>query len=149
MAKKTFVDWLYTTAPGRMTLKVLLYTGALKPVSYTHLDVYKRQIWYPQPCTLCRAVRFCSLLIWCTGSMRLMSMRQMCIRDSPTIYSSPALPMAAAWPLWKRWTFSPSIVTLRAHPRGQPIHVKFLSSMILCLLNLYRNCAGDVYKRQV
>ena len=30
MAKKSFVDWLYTTAPGRMTLKVLLYTGALK-----------------------------------------------------------------------------------------------------------------------
>lgn len=28
--KKSFVDWLYTTAPGRMTLKVLLYTGALK-----------------------------------------------------------------------------------------------------------------------
>ena len=30
MAKKTLVDWLYTTAPGRVTLKVLLYTGALK-----------------------------------------------------------------------------------------------------------------------
>ena len=30
MAKKTFVDWLYTTAPGRVTLKVLLHTGALK-----------------------------------------------------------------------------------------------------------------------
>lgn len=30
MAKKSFVDWLYTTAPGRVTLKVLLYTGALK-----------------------------------------------------------------------------------------------------------------------
>lgn len=28
--KKTFVDWLYTTAPGRVTLKVLLHTGALK-----------------------------------------------------------------------------------------------------------------------
>ena len=24
MAKKSFVDWLYTTAPGRVTLKVLL-----------------------------------------------------------------------------------------------------------------------------
>lgn len=30
MAKKSFVDWLYTTAPGRVTLKVLLYTGVLK-----------------------------------------------------------------------------------------------------------------------
>ena len=30
MAKKSFVDWLYTTAPGRMTLKVLLHTGVLK-----------------------------------------------------------------------------------------------------------------------
>ena len=30
MAKKSFVDWLYTTAPGRVTLKVLLHTGALK-----------------------------------------------------------------------------------------------------------------------
>ena len=59
MAKKSFVDWLYTTAPGRMTLKVLLYTGALKlgemvarsqlskpfisryikTVSYTHLTL--------------------------------------------------------------------------------------------------------------
>ena len=29
MAKKSFVDWLYTTAPGRMTLKVLLYTCLL------------------------------------------------------------------------------------------------------------------------
>lgn len=28
--KKSFVDWLYTTAPGRVTLKVLLHTGALK-----------------------------------------------------------------------------------------------------------------------
>lgn len=30
MKKKTFVDWLYTTAPGRMTLQVLLHSGALK-----------------------------------------------------------------------------------------------------------------------
>ena len=29
MAKKSFVDWLYTTAPGRVTLKVLLHTRTL------------------------------------------------------------------------------------------------------------------------
>ena len=32
MAKKSFVDWLYTTAPGRVTLKVLLHTGDRKSV---------------------------------------------------------------------------------------------------------------------
>lgn len=30
MKNKSFVDWLYTTVPGRMTLKLLLYTGVLK-----------------------------------------------------------------------------------------------------------------------
>lgn len=35
MAKKSFVDWLYTTAPGRVTLKVLLHTGALKLVKWS------------------------------------------------------------------------------------------------------------------
>ena len=30
MKKKSFVDWLYTTKSGRVTLQVLLHTGALK-----------------------------------------------------------------------------------------------------------------------
>ena len=49
-AKTSLNKYLQTFPEGAFSLNAHYYLCLIgsEPVSYTHLDVYKRQVWYPQ-----------------------------------------------------------------------------------------------------
>ena len=120
----------------------LLYYYYSKPVSYTHLDVYKRQAFIFEICYSCIYTSFDCIIpavdvfVCAVDLIFVFLWLIVCIKA--VSYTHLDVYKRQEWYLWKKWCRQPGIIILYTYNQNNPYHYTPVSYTHL-----------DVYKRQI